>query len=155
MINFRLFSHIFAFHVFDILHSPCNVTFKVFTESRWSDFLLRGVEKTCLEPKFIYFLVLFYGDDLKMCEENVRRLNKQSNKKKKAIRVGGPKCRTCAALWPTVHPQENYKGLSGKYRETRNSCLLSVENLNGSRHLVFWSLGTLTGLRDRVRRLVV
>jgi hypothetical protein len=26
---------------------------------------------------------------------------------------------------------------------------------NGSRHLVFWSLGTLTGLRDRVRRLVV
>ena len=25
---------------------------------------------------------------------------------------------------------------------------------NGSRHLVLWSLGTLTGLRDRVRRLV-
>ena len=25
---------------------------------------------------------------------------------------------------------------------------------NGSRHLVFWSLGTLTGLRDRVRGLV-
>jgi hypothetical protein len=27
-------------------------------------------------------------------------------------------------------------------------------NLNGSRHLVFWSLGTLTGLRDGLRRLV-
>jgi hypothetical protein len=25
---------------------------------------------------------------------------------------------------------------------------------NGSRHLVFWSLGTLTGLRDWVRGLV-
>jgi len=25
---------------------------------------------------------------------------------------------------------------------------------NGSRHLVFWSLGTLTGLRDRARGLV-
>jgi len=31
--------------------------------------------------------------------------------------------------------------------------LISVK-WNGSRHLVFWSLGTLTGLRDRVRRLV-
>jgi hypothetical protein len=41
-----------------------------------------------------------------------------------------------------------------KYKETRNSCLLSVEKGNGGRHLVFWSLGTLTGLRDQVRRLV-
>jgi hypothetical protein len=31
---------------------------------------------------------------------------------------------------------------------------LSVEKWNGSRHLVFWSLGTLTGLRDRVWGLV-
>jgi hypothetical protein len=38
--------------------------------------------------------------------------------------------------------------------ETRNSCLLLVEKWNESRHLVFWLLGTLTGLRDRVRRLV-
>jgi hypothetical protein len=54
-----------------------------------------------------------------------------------------------------VHPlNKNYKGLSGKYEKTRNSCLLSVENLHGSRHLVFWSLETLTGLRDRVQRLV-
>jgi hypothetical protein len=44
--------------------------------------------------------------------------------------------------------------LSGKYKEIRNSCLLSVKNLNGSRHLVFWSQGTLTGLRDRVWKLV-
>jgi len=28
------------------------------------------------------------------------------------------------------------------------------EKWNGSRHLVFWSLGTLTGLRDRVRGLI-
>jgi hypothetical protein len=32
-------------------------------------------------------------------------------------------------------------------------CLLAVKKWNGSRHLVFWSLETLTGLRDRVRRL--
>jgi hypothetical protein len=29
----------------------------------------------------------------------------------------------------------------------RNSCLLLVERGNESRHLVFWSLGILTGLR--------
>jgi len=45
--------------------------------------------------------------------------------------------------------------ISGKCWETRNSCLLSVEKKwNGSHHLIFWSLGTLTSLRDRVRRLV-
>ena len=43
---------------------------------------------------------------------------------------------------------------SEKYGETRNSLSLSGEKWNGSRHLVFWSLGTLTGLRDWVRRLV-
>ena len=42
----------------------------------------------------------------------------------------------------------------GKYGETRNSLSLSGEKWNGSRHLVVWSLGTLTGLRDWVRRLV-
>jgi len=47
-----------------------------------------------------------------------------------------------------------YVSLSGKYGETRNSCLLSVENLNESCHLVFLLLGTLTSLRDQVRRLV-
>ena len=44
--------------------------------------------------------------------------------------------------------RKNCKGLPGKCVETRNSCLLSMKNLNGSRHLVFWSLGTLTSLRD-------
>jgi hypothetical protein len=38
--------------------------------------------------------------------------------------------------------------------ETRISCLLLVERENESRHRVFWSLGTLIGLRDRARRLV-
>jgi len=51
-----------------------------------------------------------------------------------------------------IHPQNLI--LCGKCVETRNSCLLLVEKWNGSRHLVFWSLGTLTGLRDRVRGLV-
>jgi len=33
--------------------------------------------------------------------------------------------------------QENCIVVSDKCGETRNSCLLSIENLNGSRHLVF------------------
>jgi hypothetical protein len=45
--------------------------------------------------------------------------------------------------------------LLGKYRETRNSCLLYVESRNESRHLIFWSLGTLTSLKDQVRGLIV
>jgi len=44
--------------------------------------------------------------------------------------------------------------LSDKYGETRNSCLLSVESGKGSRHLVFRSLETLTGLKDQVRKLI-
>jgi hypothetical protein len=44
--------------------------------------------------------------------------------------------------------------LSGKCGEIRNSCLLFMEKWNGSRHLVFWSLGTLTGLKDRVHGMV-
>jgi hypothetical protein len=54
-----------------------------------------------------------------------------------------------------VHPRmygEIY--ISGKSGETRNSLSLSSERWCGSRHLVFWSLGTLTGLRDRARGLV-
>jgi hypothetical protein len=35
---------------------------------------------------------------------------------------------------------------SGKWGETRNSCLLSVYRGNESRHLIFWSLETLTGV---------
>jgi hypothetical protein len=52
-----------------------------------------------------------------------------------------------------VHPQGKCKWFIWQMWETRNSCLLSVK-WNGSRRLIFWSLGTLTGLRDRVRRLV-
>jgi hypothetical protein len=44
--------------------------------------------------------------------------------------------------------------LSGKCGEIRNSCLLFMEKWNGSRHLVFWSLGTLTSLKDRVQGLI-
>jgi len=51
-------------------------------------------------------------------------------------------------------PPSMYGYISGKCGETRNSLSLSGEKWNGSYHLVFWSLGTLTGLRDWVRRLV-
>ena len=53
-------------------------------------------------------------------------------------------------------PSKNVMGgyISGQCRETRNSLSLSSEKWCGSRHLVFWSLGTLTGLRDRARGLV-
>jgi hypothetical protein len=53
-----------------------------------------------------------------------------------------------------VHPRMCDGGISGQYGETRNSLSLSSEKWCGSRHLVFWSLGTLTGLRDRARGLV-
>jgi hypothetical protein len=94
LINFRLFSHICAFHVFHILHSPCNVTFKVFTDSRWSDFLLHGLEKTCLEPQFIYIYIYIYFLSFSyffmvMIWTCVKKINKQSNKKEKATTVGG------------------------------------------------------------------
>jgi len=53
-------------------------------------------------------------------------------------------------------PTKNVMGayISGQCGETRNSLSLSSEKWCGSRHLVFWSLGTLTGLRNRVRGLV-
>jgi hypothetical protein len=42
----------------------------------------------------------------------------------------------------------------GKYGKTRNSCLLLVKKGNASHHQVFWSLGTLSGLKDWVQGLV-
>jgi len=114
LINLRLLSHICAFfHVFDILHSPCNVTFKVFTDSRWSDFLLHGLEKTCLEPQYIdthththththtssyFFMVMIWT-----C---VKKINKQSNKKEKATTVGGSN--KDIELIPITYPGFNY-----------------------------------------------
>ena len=58
-----------------------------------------------------------------------------------------------------VHPRMcdvNVMGgyISGQFGETRNSLSLSGEKWCGSRHLVFWSLGTLTGLKDRVQGLI-
>ena len=55
-----------------------------------------------------------------------------------------------------VHPQmygEIYIYLVNVGRQGIR-CLLAVKKWCGSRHLVFWSLGTLTGLRDRARGLV-
>jgi len=62
-------------------------------------------------------------------------------------------CRTCAAsrqsftpfgcivsIWQIKKDKEFLSFISGKW--------------NGIRHLVFWSLETLTGLKDQVRRLV-
>jgi hypothetical protein len=53
-----------------------------------------------------------------------------------------------------IFHSQMYVYLFGKCGKTRNYCLLSVESRNGSRHLVFWSLGTLTGLKDRVEGLL-
>jgi hypothetical protein len=53
----------------------------------------------------------------------------------------------CKPIWQNVN-------LFGKYRETRKSCRFIGRKWNESRHLVFWSLGTLIGLKDRVRGLV-
>jgi len=46
------------------------------------------------------------------------------------------------------------RGMLGKINKIRNFYHLSVEKENRSRHLVFWSLRTLIGLRDRARGLV-
>jgi hypothetical protein len=67
----------------------------------------------------------------------------------------GTSCLTCSASQRSFTTQEKNNRSISICGETRNSYFLSVENLNRSRHLVFWSLKTLTGLRDRVRRLVV
>jgi hypothetical protein len=40
------------------------------------------------------------------------------------------------------------------WRDKEFLSFISGKKWNWSRHLVLWSLGTLTGLRDRVRRLV-
>jgi len=45
--------------------------------------------------------------------------------------------------------------LSGKYRGDKKFLSFIGGKWNESRHLVFWSLGTLTSLRDRVRELIV
>jgi hypothetical protein len=67
-----------------------------------------------------------------------------------------PYYRTCAASWRS-------STLSGKmecghiWQMWRGNEFLPLINKiwTGSRHLVFWLLETLTGLRDRVRRLIV
>jgi hypothetical protein len=66
----------------------------------------------------------------------------------------------CLSIWGTIahHPPQSsgVVCLSILENMVRQGilCLLAMKKWNGSRHLVFWSLGTLTGLRDRVRRLV-
>ena len=46
-----------------------------------------------------------------------------------------------------VHPQGKIGiFIPGKWGETRKFLSLQVKNWNGSRHLVFWLLGTLTGI---------
>jgi hypothetical protein len=70
------------------------------------------------------------------------------------LKVSNNYCRGCATSQrsSTLECMGGY--IFGKYGETRNSLSLSGEKWCGSRHLVFWSLGTLTGLRDWVWGLV-
>jgi hypothetical protein len=53
-----------------------------------------------------------------------------------------------------IHPQILYYLKKWQMWGDKDSCLLLVKKWKGSRHLVFWSLETLTGLRDRVRGLI-
>jgi hypothetical protein len=62
-------------------------------------------------------------------------------------------CRTCATSLANILLHQMYLA-NMKYEETKNSCFLFVKSGNESRHLIFWLLGTLTGLRDRVWRLI-
>jgi hypothetical protein len=80
--------------------------------------------------------------------EKLRRIPDDQIQKKLQI-----SCRTCAASRRSPTHTQLCVDLENMGRQGI-LCLLAVKNGNGSRHLVFWSLGTLTGLRDRVRRLV-
>jgi hypothetical protein len=59
----------------------------------------------------------------------------------------------CGVAAIALHTLKCVCGIWKIWRDKEFLSLISVK-WNGSRHLVFWSLGTLTGLRDRVRRLV-
>ena len=58
-------------------------------------------------------------------------------------------CRTCAAARrsSTLKEKSEYLFLENKGGETRKFLSLQVKIWIGSRHLVFWLLGTLTGLK--------
>jgi lipoate-protein ligase A len=47
------------------------------------------------------------------------------------------------------------RDLSGDGKKIRNSCFLSVKKKVWNHHLIFWSIGTLTGLRVWIKRLIV
>ena len=53
-----------------------------------------------------------------------------------------------------IHPQNQVMYLMRKMWGDKEFLSFINEKIEWSRHLVFWSLGTLTGLRDRVRGLV-
>jgi hypothetical protein len=62
----------------------------------------------------------------------------------------------CSVAAITLPPSSGVVYMSILTDMGRQGILISYQwkKWNGSRHLVFWSLGTLTGLKDRVRRLV-
>ena len=64
------------------------------------------------------------------------------------------RCRTCAASCRIFHFNIKCNYLSGKYGGDKKFLSFIGGKWNRSRHLIFWSLGTLTGLRDRVRGLI-
>ena len=124
------------------------------------------VSKKDAKPRLICWILLLQEFDVEIKDkkgtENVvadhlsqLELIQQLEPKFTIINESFPDYRMCAVSrrkHPPLYSVIFY--LSGKYQETRKSCLLSMKNWNGSRHLIFWSLGTLTGLRDRVRGLV-
>jgi hypothetical protein len=100
------------------------------------------------------FIGTNYLDIYTLTDNNARyeKMFTEQAKKKKPIRLS--RVRGVAAKIPLFKSRKCVWYLSGKYGETRKYCLLLVGKWNGNRHLVFWSLGTLTGLRDWVRGLV-
>jgi hypothetical protein len=52
-----------------------------------------------------------------------------------------------------IHPQ-NFVLMWQMWEDKKLLSFISGKKWNGSRHLVFWPLGTPTSLRDRVRGLV-
>jgi hypothetical protein len=75
-------------------------------------------------------------------------------------RKDGGKEKSLLKLVAPVRRCDNHPPRSGKGREmvweekTRNSCHLSVEKGKRSCHLVFWSLGILTGIRVWEKELI-
>jgi acetyl-CoA carboxylase alpha subunit len=107
--------------------------------------------------------------------KNIKQIRKYANNKRKDINNKTYKTQTnqTKTKLSLQGPQWSRHSVArvrrrGKYSTLSKMCMVSIWQIwgdkkilsfvggkwNGSRHLVFWSLGTLTSLRDRARGLV-